>query len=167
MSMPKAEEDYLAHHEELLTRLKTAFRSERTVRLAVLFGSTAVGDDNNFSDVDLLVVHRNPTPRRLAGLKLRLRRTLGRPVDVVSLGQAETMPTLLADILREGRVIVDRDGLWKSLLERWREISVAARREERATSIRARQTVAAARERIAALDERPPTRRADPQTVTS
>lgn len=68
----------------------------------------------------------------------------------MGLEQAETMPTLLADVLREGRVLVDRDGLWDRLLERQPEISAAAAREERATARRARETVAAARERIAA-----------------
>lgn len=61
------------------------------------------------------------------------------------------MPTLLVDILREGRVVVDRDGLWEGLCERRREISAVAAREERATAAHARETVAAVRERIAAL----------------
>jgi uncharacterized protein len=150
LELSGAEESYLVSHWELLNGLRTALRTERTVRLAVLFGSTAVGDDERSSDVDLLVVHRDPAVRALAGLKLRLRQTLGKSVDVVGLEQAETMPTLLSDILREGRVLVDRDGLWDGLREREPEVSAAAAREERATARRARQTVAAARERIAA-----------------
>jgi predicted nucleotidyltransferase len=145
-----AEEDYLAVHWELLARLRATLRTEPAVRLMVLFGSTAVGDDDHHSDVDLLVVHRNPAPRVLAGLKMRLRRALERPVDVVSLEQAETMPTLLADILREGRVLVDRDGLWEGLSERRLEIFAAAASEEQATATSARETVEAARQRIAA-----------------
>lgn len=145
-----AEEDYLGRHWELLSRLRTALRTERAVRLAVLFGSTAVGDDDHSSDVDLLVVHSNPAPRALAGVKLRLRRALDRPVDVVGLEQAETMPTLLADVLREGRVLIDRDGLWEALRERRREVFAAAAREERATARHARHTVATTRARVAA-----------------
>ena len=102
------------------------------------------------SDVDLLVVHDDPRPRSLARLKMRMRRALERSVDVVGLEQAEEMPTLLADILREGRVLIDRDGLWQMLCERRQEIAAAAVREERETARRARETVAGARERIAA-----------------
>ena len=83
-------------------------------------------------------------------MKVRLRGTLERSVDVVGLGQAETMPTLLADILREGRVLVDRDGLWAGLRGRQLEVVAAATQEEATTARRARRTVAAARERIAA-----------------
>ncbi|MCW3019286.1 MAG: polymerase, beta-like region [Solirubrobacterales bacterium] len=150
LELSHAEEEYLAHHWELLSRLRMGLRTEPAVRLAVLFGSAAVGEDDESSDVDLLVIRRNPAPRTLAGLRMRLRRALGRPVDLVDLEQAETMPTLLADVIREGRVLVDRDGLWQGLLARRREIFEAAQREEQATARRARETVAAARERIAA-----------------
>jgi predicted nucleotidyltransferase len=150
LELSHLEEDYLMRHWDLLSTLRTALRTERSVRLAVLFGSTATGDDGRASDVDLLVVHRTPGPRALAGLKVRLRGTLERPVDVVGLDQAETMPTLLADILREGRVLIDRDGLWESLRGRQSEVTAAAMSEEATTARRARRTVAAARERIAA-----------------
>lgn len=150
LELPFAEERYLESHWELLHELRAALRTERGVRLAVLFGSTAAGEDDRSSDVDLLVIHRNPEPRALVGLKIRLRAALRRPVDVVGMEQAETMPTLLADVLREGRVLVDRDGLWGRLLERQASIYVSAEREEQATARGARETVAAARERIAA-----------------
>jgi predicted nucleotidyltransferase len=150
LELPRAEEEYLESHWELLGKLRTALRTERAARMVVLFGSTAVGEDDELSDVDLLVVHRSPGPRALAAMQVRLRHLLGRPVDVVGLEQAETMPTLLADILREGRVLVDRDGLWKRLQERQREILVAAVHEECESARSARETVAAARERIAA-----------------
>jgi predicted nucleotidyltransferase len=153
LELSHAEESYLANHWELLHSLRAALRTERGVRLAVLFGSTAVGDDDGSSDVDLLVIHRQPTARALAGLKLRLRRTLEKPVDVVGLEQAETMPTLLADILQEGRVLVDRDGQWEALRVRQHEIMAAAVREARASAKRAHQTVIAARARIAAASE--------------
>jgi predicted nucleotidyltransferase len=150
LELSHAEEEYLVDHWELLSRLRTALRTEPAIRLAVLFGSTAVGDDEDSSDVDLLVIHRNAAPRSLGGLKLRLRRALERPVDLVGLEQAETMPTLLADVLREGRVLVDRDSLWDGLRERRDEIFAAAEREERATAEHAQKTVADVRERIAA-----------------
>ncbi len=151
LELPQAEEDYLERHWDLLSGLRSALRTEPGVRLAVLFGSTAVGEDDRSSDVDLLVIHRSPAPLAFAGIRLRLSRTLRRRVDVVGLEQAETMPTLLADVLDEGRVIVDREGLWSALRERRsEEVLLAAGREERATALRARATIAAARERIAA-----------------
>ncbi|HEY4810219.1 MAG TPA: nucleotidyltransferase domain-containing protein [Solirubrobacteraceae bacterium] len=150
LELSSAEEEYLAAHWELLSKLRTALRTERAARMVVLFGSTATGEDEDSSDVDLLVAYSEEGPRPLARLQIRLRRALEQPVDVVGLEQAEMMPTLLADILREGRVLVDRDGLWEGLQERRREVSAAAEREEREVARRAHETVVAARERIAA-----------------
>ncbi|HYM55785.1 MAG TPA: nucleotidyltransferase domain-containing protein [Solirubrobacteraceae bacterium] len=138
---------------QALSILRSALRPEPAVRLAVLFGSTAVGEDDDRSDVDLLVVHRNPTPLILAGLKLRLRRALDRPVNVIDIERAEAMPTLLTDVLCEGHVVIDRDGLWETLYRRWGEILAAAVREERATAMSARGAVEGARERLAAMGD--------------
>lgn len=150
LELSRAEEEYLGLHWDLLSRLRVALRTEPAIRLAVLFGSTAIGEDDDHSDVDLLVVHRNPKPLVLVGVRLRLRRAVGRSVDVIGLEDAETMPTLLADVLSEGRVLIDRDGLWGSLQERRAEISMAAEREDREVAARAWAAVADARKRIAA-----------------
>jgi hypothetical protein len=79
---------------------------------------------------------------------IRLRRALGTPVDVVMLEQAEAQPSLLADVLREGRVLIDRDDLWDTLLARRDEILAAGAREEESIMARAHATLAAARERL-------------------
>lgn len=113
--LPAAEERYLRSHWALLSGLKRALRTERDVRLAVLFGSAATGEDHAGSDVDLLVEHRRSGLRAVMGLQLRLRRTLGRPVHVVTLSQAEETPALLADVMAEGRPLLDRDGRWRTL----------------------------------------------------
>jgi predicted nucleotidyltransferase len=144
-----AEETYLRGHWTLLGKLMDALRTERDVRLAVLFGSTATGEDTPVSDLDLLIVHRRPEWRVQAGLRLRLRRAAGTPVDVVTLGQAEAQPSLLADVLREGRVLIDRDDLWGALQQRRNEILAAGAREDELIMTRARATLAAARERLA------------------
>ncbi len=81
--------------------------------------------------------------------------TLERTIDVVGLEQAESTPTLLADILREGRVLVDRDGLWEGLQGRRREIFAVAAREECETATNARRAVTAARARIKAQRQDP------------
>jgi predicted nucleotidyltransferase len=150
LELSHAEQAYLVGHWELLSGLRSALRTERSVRLAVLFGSSAVGEDGPDSDVDLLIAYDSPTACALAGVQLRLARTLERPVDVVGLEQANAMPTLLADVLAEGRVLIDRDGLWGALCARRGEVLTAAEREESRTAEGARATVLAARERLAA-----------------
>jgi predicted nucleotidyltransferase len=153
LELSHAEEAYLRGHWTLLSKLMAALRTERDVRLAVLFGSTATGEDTPISDVDLLVVHRRPEWTAQAGLRLRLRRSLGIPVDIVTLEQAEAQPSLLADILREGRVLVDRDGLWGVLRQRYEEILVAGAREDELTMAAAHAAVAAAEERLAGVSQ--------------
>lgn len=152
LELSQVEEAYLRGHWTLLSKLMAALRTERDVRLAVLFGSTATGEDTPISDVDLLIVHRRPGWRTQVDLRMRLRRVLGTPVDVVMLEQAEEQPSLLADVLREGRVLVDRDGLWRALRERRDEILAAGAREDEQIMAAARATLAAASERLAQRD---------------
>ena len=139
---------YLRHHWPLLHTLKGALRTEREVRLAVLFGSTAVGEDQEDSDIDVLVAHRSRGPLPLAGLRARLRRTLGKPVHLVSLEQARDAPSLLADVLQEGRPLIDRDGLWSDLNAEADEILVRAAQEDRDAATSAQHAVAEARTRL-------------------
>jgi predicted nucleotidyltransferase len=149
LELSHAEEAYLRGHRALLGKLMAALRTERDVRLAVLFGSTATGEDTPLSDVDLLIVHRRSGAMVQARLCIRLRRALGTPVDVVMLEQAEAQPALLADVMREGRVLVDRDDLWVGLQRRRDQILAAGAREDEQIMIDARATFAAARERLA------------------
>jgi predicted nucleotidyltransferase len=72
LELSSEEESYARSHWTLLKTLKWALRSERDVRLAVLFGSTAIGEDHPGSDVDLLIAHRHPEQRALASLRRRL-----------------------------------------------------------------------------------------------
>jgi len=142
------ERGYVESHWQLLSGLRAALRTERAVALAVLYGSSAVGDDESDSDVDLLLVHRNSTAHAVAGVQLRLSRALRRRVHAVSIEQAETMPTLLRDVLDEGRVLIDREGMWQRLCARRDEVAVAARREEHALLAGASAAARDARERV-------------------
>jgi hypothetical protein len=76
-----------------------------------LFGSVARGDDSASSDVDVGVLFEQPPPVRLTGGRLTLEgdleRHLGRPVDLVVLNTASA--DLVHRVLRDGRVVVDRD----------------------------------------------------------
>jgi DNA-binding transcriptional MerR regulator len=66
--------------------------------------------------------------------------------------QAEEQPSLLADVMREGRVLIDRDDLWGALRERRDEILAAGAREDEQIMTAARATLAAASERLAQRD---------------
>lgn len=114
--VPDAERRYLATHWDLLSALRAALRTEPNVRLAVLFGSTARGDDTPASDVDLLVRLAEPGRFRLLELEERIAASIGRTVELVRLGDAEREPTLLGEIVVDGRVIVDRDEVWPAFV---------------------------------------------------
>jgi predicted nucleotidyltransferase len=129
------EEAYLRSHWGLLHALRAALRTEPNVRLAVLFGSTAIGSDDERSDVDVLVVLSDPGVGRLAEMGGRLSRRIGRELQLVRLSEANISPVLMADVIDHGRVLVDRDGQWSGLREgapRWRRL---ARKVERSSAV--------------------------------
>ena len=136
-----------SRHSSLLAGTKRALRTERDVRLAVVFGSVAVGEDHPDSDLDLLIVRRSSTACARAALSIRLSQSLAKRVHLVDLEQAEAAPALLADVLLEGRPLIDRDCLWGGLLARRAKIIRCARSEEAAVTARARDAVLAARAR--------------------
>lgn len=106
---------YLHSHWALLSSLRRALRTEPNVRLAVLFGSAARGDDDAASDVDLLVALTDESLPRQASLATRLSTLTGREAELAPLSRARRSPVLLAGIVEEGRALVDRDGLWVEL----------------------------------------------------
>ena len=110
------EEMYLHSHWKLLHSLREALRTEPNVKLAVLFGSTAVGADREDSDLDILVALTDPALGRLADLAGRLTRRLDREVQLVRLQDAERSPVLMSAILDEGRTLIDREQRWSALL---------------------------------------------------
>ncbi len=148
VELSTSEAHYLRSHWPLLHTLKGALRTERDVRLAVLFGSTAVGEDQPGSDIDVLIAHRGSGSLPLAGLRSRLRHTLGKPVHLVSLEQARDAPSLLADVLQEGRPLVDRDGLWSGLSTEADDILARATKEDEDTAASALNAIADARTRL-------------------
>lgn len=138
------EERYLRERWPLLQRLAAALRTEVNVRLAAVFGSAARGDEHSASDVDLLVVLGDESWQRRHALNTRLERAIGARVDLVVLDRAARgNPALLADALRDARVIVDRDGRWPTVSRQRRSLQQAAR------AVEARAT----REAMAALDD--------------
>jgi hypothetical protein len=54
----------------------------------------------------------------------------GRRVDVVRLEDAESEPSFLADVIADGRVLVDREGLWPRLRSRESGLRRTGRRSQ-------------------------------------
>lgn len=133
LAIAREEVNYLRAHWGTLSALSRALRTEPNVRLAVLYGSVARGDERDDSDVDLLVQLRDDSGRASLGLGDRLERELERSVDLARLPRVrETSPLLLLEVLGDGRVLVDRDGLWPSLQAERDAVAAAAARTENA-----------------------------------
>ncbi len=133
---------YMVSHWPLLANLRQALRTERNVRLAVVYGSVARGEDTPQSDLDVLVTLAEDHPDAAVKLAVRLEGALGRRVDVARLGRVrETAPLLLLRAIDEGRVVLDRDGEWAPLRERRGELARRASRAHAARRRRARASV--------------------------
>lgn len=82
-----------------------------TVVAVYVFGSFARGDAGPDSDVDLAFWRRERSRPVLAeqpySLAAQLEQALGREVDLVELNRAP--PDLVHEVLRDGKVLLDRD----------------------------------------------------------
>jgi predicted nucleotidyltransferase len=130
VTIPPSERSYVRARWQLLSRLLEALRTRPNARLAVVFGSVAGGTEQAESDLDVLVRLRIDDHRARAELVDGLQEASGRRVQLVSFEQAQEAPLLLADVLRDGRVLVDRDGDWSRLRRRERQIVGRAREED-------------------------------------
>lgn len=124
------ERAYVRSHWNLVSRLLEALRKQPNVRLAVLYGSVARGEEREDSDLDLLVRLRRDDYGVRAELMDTLSQAADRQVQIVSLEQAEEAPLLLSDVLLDGRVLVDREGDWSRLRSRKRQILQRAREKD-------------------------------------
>jgi predicted nucleotidyltransferase len=92
-------------------QIADVFQDLSDVVAVYLFGSTARGTARPSSDIDVAVLFAHPPLRRLDGPRLviegDLERVLGRAVDLVVLNDAPV--DLRVRVLRDGRVLVDRD----------------------------------------------------------
>lgn len=126
--IPTRERLYLRDYWGLLFTLRRALRTEPGVSLAVVYGSIARGDADADSDIDLLIELKRDDPRAAAALRRRLERATSRKVGLARLPRVESeSPLLLAEILDEGRVLVDRAGRWPALQPQRESIERRAR----------------------------------------
>ncbi len=128
LKLSSSERQYVRRSWSLLSALRAALRTEPNVRFALLFGSAAAGTDTSARDLDVLVDLRDPSLEHVADLSAKLTAKLGRHVDVLRLSDAQAQPAFLADVLTEGRVLVDRAERW-ALLRRG-QISLQRRARE-------------------------------------
>jgi predicted nucleotidyltransferase len=130
LRLPLAERHYVRCSWSLLAALRAALRTEQNVRFALLFGSAATGNDTPASDVDVVVDLRDPSLERVVDLSARLTAATGRRVDLVRMQDAEAEPLFFADVVSDGRVLVDREGLWPRLRRRETRLRRLGRRQE-------------------------------------
>lgn len=130
-SISASEWRYLVDHWQLLSRLRQVLRTEPNVSLAILFGSTARGTDTAESDIDIAVELREDSLEKLIDLRLRLMDAFDRELELVRLRDIEGEPLLADELLRDGRVLIDRDGGWDRLVADVVDVSrrAATRRE--------------------------------------
>jgi predicted nucleotidyltransferase len=128
--LPLSERGYIRRSWPLISALRAALRTEPNVRFALLFGSAARGTDTSASDVDILVQMRDSSLERMGELGSKLTAIVGRRVELVRLEDAEGEPSFLAELASDGRVLVDREGLWAHLSRREADLRQRGRRYE-------------------------------------
>jgi predicted nucleotidyltransferase len=116
------------------------------VRLAVLYGSRARGDERPDSDVDLLMVIKGDSVSRQNDLERSLEAELELVVQIVALDSIRKAPIFLADVIEDGQVLLDRDGRWPELLAEYPSIAHAAAVADADLRIRAQVAIAELRE---------------------
>jgi predicted nucleotidyltransferase len=137
LKLESAEQGYIRRSWRLLAALRGALRTEQNVRFALLFGSTARGDDTASSDIDLLVEMRDSSLIRIAALGEKLEALLGRRVDIISIDEAKEDTQLFAQAVSGGRVLVDREDRWAPLQDEADSLRPSAREEARRARRRA------------------------------
>src|SRR4051794_5908329 len=84
LKLDAVEKRYLRRSWGVLAGLRGALRTEQNVRFALLFGSSARGDDTASSDIDLMIEARDSSLARISDLAAKLEAPLGRKVDILT-----------------------------------------------------------------------------------
>jgi predicted nucleotidyltransferase len=130
--------------EEQIESVRRALAAFPAVRLAVLFGSAARGQDAAARDLDLGVLLEEAGGASLWEIEKAVAATLRRPFDLVDLHRAP--PLLRFQIARDGRLLVEREeGDWKRFKVRalldWWDWAPTARQLHRIAAQRLRESV--------------------------
>jgi predicted nucleotidyltransferase len=141
LRVPVDERVYLRRHWPTISKLRAALRTEPNVSLAVLFGSVARGDDDDQSDVDLMVGFREPELGKGDKLAGRLSKHIDVQLDVIPLERALRRASFMVEILRDGRVLVDRDERWPEMRAQAEHFDEQAKEDSRVRAERARQAI--------------------------
>jgi len=142
LSLSEQEMTWVRSHWRLVGQLLAALRTEPNVELGVLFGSVARGAEvKGVSDIDLLVELRRQSPGAIEALRQRLGERLHVSVELVPLQAVLRDPGVLSEVLRDGRPLVDRAGLWPALQARRAQTQVQADRAGRELHEQARAAV--------------------------
>jgi predicted nucleotidyltransferase len=99
------------------TMIKDTLAPYPEIRLAILFGSLAAGQEHQDSDVDLAIDAGQPLEiKAKMSLMAQLAECTGRPIDLIDL-QTVGEP-LLGQILKHGKRIFGKDTLYAELIKR-------------------------------------------------
>ncbi len=100
--------EYASLHQEITRRIVAAANPVKVI----LFGSQARGTAQTGSDLDLLVIERDPVSTHQEAIRLRrLLRDLDIPIDIIVIGQTfaerygDIPGTVLYPVFREGKVL--------------------------------------------------------------
>jgi predicted nucleotidyltransferase len=130
-TISRDERTYVQTHGHILAAIRSALRTEPSLRTVVLFGSVARGTDRPDSDIDLAVA---PAPARAVAQRVsaKVSAAAGRDVDLVDWGAARRSADLAPRLLREGRPLRDTDREWQTFQSERRKVLRRGRRREAA-----------------------------------
>lgn len=95
------------HVKEILKRVTDILVRDDNIIFAYLYGSLAKGKYHKFSDIDIGVYLRDPTPEKYSNIYLLFPENLGRNVDITLLNDAP--PLLRYDIIKHGILLFSKD----------------------------------------------------------
>lgn len=126
--------DSPARSETQLKHLGVVLAEHPDIRTAVLIGSVARDQEDNHSDLDLLIDLKPLTADQRSTLCERIEEATRRRADLKSLSEAmDRRASYVEDAIEHGVPLLDRDGTWADVLadpDRWRARAQEQRDEQ-------------------------------------
>jgi predicted nucleotidyltransferase len=102
---------------KLFTKLRDLLARQDDIRLSIVFGSIASGNQHSESDLDMAVLADGPlTTERRRALIESLAEVSQRPIDLIDLSTVGE--PLLGQILQQGQRVTGTDSTWAALVTR-------------------------------------------------